>query len=338
MTTFRGISIFLFVAVSTGHAGIIHVPGDAQTIQIAISQAQPFDTIIVAPGTYFEAINFAGKVITVQSSNPTNTATVAATIIDAGGLESVVTFAGGEDEVNTILDGFTITNGTTGVNGNGSYAVIRRCVIRDNSSYGVQFTNGLIEDCQIVNNLNYGLFYCDGMKRRCLIRQNLFAGAAYCDGAFEDCAIEETRMLSAYGQAHGIVAGSANYLRCTISRNKGFGFRDHVGDIRACRIVGNRFYGISGGSGMVENSLVAGNSSGFINSQKDASSCTITGNGRYGFENHTGSIKHCIIWSNAWGALASSTTPSYSGTTTIHSLLFPAILMPTWSGSTATTI
>ena len=64
--------------------GTIHVPTDAPTIQIAIEDSQPFDTIIVAPGTYFEAIGFHGKVITVQSTNPNDPSVVAATIINAG--------------------------------------------------------------------------------------------------------------------------------------------------------------------------------------------------------------------------------------------------------------
>ena len=40
---------------------IIRVPTDAPTIQIAIQKAQPFDTIIVAPGIYSEAISFGAK-------------------------------------------------------------------------------------------------------------------------------------------------------------------------------------------------------------------------------------------------------------------------------------
>lgn len=59
----------VLVSQAFGQA-IIRVPTDAPTIQIAIQQAQPFDTIIVAPDTYFEAINFEGKVIALQSENP----------------------------------------------------------------------------------------------------------------------------------------------------------------------------------------------------------------------------------------------------------------------------
>jgi hypothetical protein len=83
----------------------INVPGDYQTIQGAINAASDGDTIMVAAGRYFEAINFNGKAITVSS-----TAGAAATIIDGHGLDSVVTFSSGETP-SSVLSGFTITHG-----------------------------------------------------------------------------------------------------------------------------------------------------------------------------------------------------------------------------------
>ena len=76
--------------VGTGSiGGIIHVPTDAPTIQIAIEKAQPFDTIIVAPGTYHERINSVGKAITLRSSGGADVTT-----IDATGLGRSVWLAG----------------------------------------------------------------------------------------------------------------------------------------------------------------------------------------------------------------------------------------------------
>lgn len=310
-----GVAIIVGVFAQIAFAGIIHVPADSPTIQIAISQAQPFDTIIVAPGTYFEAISFGGKVITVQSSNPTNPATVAATIINAGGLGSVVTFNGGEDQVNTILDGFTITGGTIGVNGNDSRAVVRRCVIRDNTSFGLRQVDGLIEDCKIINNMSYGLNDCDGTKRRTLVSQNRTVGAASCDGTFEDCIIERTGPGG--GQGDGVDGGTASYLRTVIARNGRSGILSHTnGRISGSYIIGNTENGVWFGGGVIENSVIAGNRHhGILNSQKNVSSCTVTGNGFFGFGNHSGTIRHCIIWDNASGALTGSTTPLFSGTT-----------------------
>jgi hypothetical protein len=299
-------------------AGVIHVPADEPTIQIAIQVAKPFDTIIVAPRTYSEAISFGGKVIVVQSEDPTNPATVAGTIIDAGGLGSVVTFSGGEDQVNTILDGFTITGGTLGIDGHSTRAVIRRCIIRDNGSHGIYQADGLIEDCQVLDNGSNGIEDCDGTFRRCVISGNTQSGVARCDGSISDSFIVSNG-------TYGVFVGDLDIDRCVIGWNGASGIVSenpssfHGGDIRESCIVGNRSTGVTGvngyDSGLVRNTVVAGNrSSGFQRSRKNVVSCTVTGNRAYGFDNHTGTVRHLILWDNLLGGLNSSTTPVFSGT------------------------
>jgi len=303
--------------VGVGSLGrIIYVPADAPTIQIAIVKAAPFDTIIVAPGTYSEAISFGGKVITVQRTNPNDPSVVTATIINAGGLGSVVTFSGGEDQVNTVLDGFTITGGTIGIDAHSSRAVIRRCVIRDNSSYGIYQADGTIEDSQVLNNNSYGLSDCDGTIRRCVIRNNYSAGLWECDGTLIDSRVESTR------QGNGVSGGSVDILRCVIAFNSGAGVTVvntyHTGDIEQSYIVANASYGIygaGGDAGLVRNCVIAGNrESGLLSSRKHVLNTTVTGNRRYGFDGHTGTIRHVILWDNVQGALVGSTTPLFSGT------------------------
>ena len=63
------------------------------------------DEIIVAPGTYFETINFLGKAIWLHGSDGAEVTT-----IDGTGFFHVVRCVSGEGP-NTILDGFTITGG-----------------------------------------------------------------------------------------------------------------------------------------------------------------------------------------------------------------------------------
>ena len=83
----------------------INVPKDQPTIQTGINAAQNGDTVLVAPGTYKEAIDFKGKAITVTSSGG-----AASTIIDGTNQSFVVTFQSNEGR-SSVLSGFTIQNG-----------------------------------------------------------------------------------------------------------------------------------------------------------------------------------------------------------------------------------
>jgi hypothetical protein len=81
------------------------VPADYSTIQKAINASVNGDTVLVAPGTYVERIDFSGKAIKVTSE-----AGPEVTIIDANRTGSTVTFQFGESR-SAELSGFTIRNG-----------------------------------------------------------------------------------------------------------------------------------------------------------------------------------------------------------------------------------
>ena len=111
------------IAVPSSQAAIINVPAGQPTIQGAINAASNGDTVLVAPGTYRENINFEGKAITVTSSGGP-----AVTTINGGGNGPVVLFVSGEG-TGSVLSGFTITNGNSnggsqGWNGGGGGGIV----------------------------------------------------------------------------------------------------------------------------------------------------------------------------------------------------------------------
>jgi hypothetical protein len=87
------------------------VPSEYPTIQMAISDCNDGDVVIVDPGEYIEIVNFSGKDIVVRSIDPNDPDVVADTVIDAEGDGSVVIFENGETAA-AVLTGFTITGGS----------------------------------------------------------------------------------------------------------------------------------------------------------------------------------------------------------------------------------
>ena len=79
---------------------------DGGSIQEAIEGAVAGDEIEVAPGTYYEAINFQGKAIRLYSSDGPEVTT-----IDAQSAAIHVVQCVTEEGPDTVLDGFTITGG-----------------------------------------------------------------------------------------------------------------------------------------------------------------------------------------------------------------------------------
>jgi Big-like domain-containing protein/parallel beta helix pectate lyase-like protein len=114
----------------------IRVPSEQLTIQAAINVATFGDTVLVAPGTYRENINFGGKAITVTSeSGPQGT------VIDGRGADSVVIFTSGEGR-DSVLNGFTLQNGRRDQGGGGGIRIqdsspkITNNVITNNQACG----------------------------------------------------------------------------------------------------------------------------------------------------------------------------------------------------------
>jgi len=109
--------VILVVCMSVLKANTIHVPADSSTIKAGINGAVDGDTVLVADGAYTGANNksldFLGKAIMVMSENgPENC------VIDCEGIGRGFYFHNGEDS-NSIIKGFTITNGWDVLRGGG---------------------------------------------------------------------------------------------------------------------------------------------------------------------------------------------------------------------------
>ena len=144
--------------VDTNFSGIM-VPSEYPTIQEAIDVAKQNDSIFVSPGRYIENINFKGKNVKVRSTEG-----ISNTVIDGDGKGSTVTFNGGESET-TILDGFTIINGSkSGIlcDSSSSPTLQNLRITNSHSSYGggigcLNNSSPFINNVTLIgNNASYG--------------------------------------------------------------------------------------------------------------------------------------------------------------------------------------
>jgi hypothetical protein len=105
------VTLLLLFTAANATTWYVHPDSTLNSIQDGIDLCSSGDTVLVGPGTYVENINFNGMAITVMSEYGQDT-----TVIDGSSpanpdTGTVVTFDSGED-VTSVLDGFTITNGT----------------------------------------------------------------------------------------------------------------------------------------------------------------------------------------------------------------------------------
>jgi len=148
--------------------GIWHSKPGNPAIQWCIEHASDGDTVLVYPGTYYEHLDFLGKAIVVKG-----VAGAEETVIDGGGVGSVVTFLSGED-TTSILEGLTLRNG-----GGTEY-------LHDYLLGGGIYANESslkILDCRIVNNVigsinnhssggGLNIYRSDLVMRDCIISNN----------------------------------------------------------------------------------------------------------------------------------------------------------------------
>ena len=170
------------------------------TIQAAINAAANGDTILVGDGTY-GAIVTTNRLLHIKSLNGVET-----TIIDGGGSGACVYAATPGDGIyvtggctNTVIEGFTIQNGSRGCAG----GTINRCIIKSCSGaeQGAGAQASILNNCLLWNNAAYSMggaaAYC--VLRNCTVygnRTNLGAGGIY------TCAATNTILYSNSAQIY----------------------------------------------------------------------------------------------------------------------------------------
>ena len=314
-----GVLLAVVFGVTSGVvADTIHVPGDYPTIQAAILAALEGDEIIVAPGTYNEAIFFNGHNITLRSESGPEVTT-----IDASGLNnSVVRIILGEGPA-TVLQGFTITDGDAdnggGIYCDGSDPTIRDCIVEDNQATmgggGLYVRNGnlTVTDCRFAHNVSGG----GGGGGVSAIGSS--------DLSFVDC--EFNGNSSPVGGGASITSDAVQFTRCLVVANQSniaagvnlFGV-DNSALLTDCVIRGNVASSNGGGiyastspAVLLVNCLVAGNNAGnsgggmYVTGNTDLTitNCTIAGNSsdegggiRSNSSGNTLLIDNCVVWDN----------------------------------------
>jgi parallel beta-helix repeat protein len=219
-----------------------NVPGDYSTIQAAIFTSIDGDTVIVAPGKYYEHdIYFLGKAITVMSTDPEDSAIVSATVVDGDSLGSVFVFHSGED-TNSVLTGFTITGGNANWGG-GIYC--------DWSSPSL-INNMISENKAIYDGAGIYNYHASPTVINCTLRRNLSDDSGGGMSNIYDsnpivinCTFNENIADDTWPGGGGMRNGynsNPMIINCTFSGNKGSGMVNADNSsptVTSCTFIGN---------------------------------------------------------------------------------------------------
>lgn len=240
----KAILLFLFLLVASRmQATVLNVPSQYFTIQSALDSCSQGDTVMVAPGTYYEHLVWpdVSNIKLFSSGNKTNT------IIDGSKSGRVITI----DMLNanvinkgTHIKGFTITRGGITLSeatpsGEGAGVLLNNASPKFTNC---NFTkNYIVSGATISTNLigkgvGISCKKSQATFTKCLFKSNtskfineIYGSALYAENSsisFTDCEVSENSTKTAFenqGQAAGVihaVNSTLNILRCSITGNE----------------------------------------------------------------------------------------------------------------------
>ena len=230
--------------------------GAATNIQQAIDVAASGDEILVAPGVYRIATRIEipqNKTLTLRSTESR------AAIIDAQRLCAALHV----DGINSVVEGFTLRNGTNASYGGGVSLVragtVRDCLVTGNQAWGgggivLRDSNALVENCTVQSNLatylGGGIVILNaatGQVKNCIIRGNVasnFDGGVSLQGAgiVSNCWIADNRAV--LNDAGGVnLFGGGRLVNSVVTGNRAGrdagGVRSSAGAVVHCTVVSN---------------------------------------------------------------------------------------------------
>lgn len=267
--------------------------GDYSSIQAAIEAAGSGDEILVAPGTYREAIDFMGKAIRLYSA-----AGAESTTIDGTGHSHVVQCVSGEG-ADTILEGFTITGGNAaesyepggGLWSHESSPTVNRCIFLGNDArYGGGISgDATVTDCTFRNNVAYT------------------GGGTWRTGTIIRCAF-----IGNGASTGGAISGAQTVNGCTFIDNE-----EGVWDVDT--VTDCTFAGAFGNTGVTNAATVANcrfTGSGIMASgdlRTLVTNCTFINTGGIFAAQEGGiTLTNCIVWGNPDGGIFGPVIVTYS--------------------------
>jgi len=293
--------------VHAASADTLLVPTEYATIQEAIDAANTNgDEIVVAPGVYFDPIDYSGKAVYIRSQNGN-----AQTFIDVqGSAGPIVRFANGED-INSVLDGFTLRNSTeSAIEVSGSGPALKNlrvlnCSANEGAAVRVTSGNVDIDNCKFL--FNYA-------NRGGAIHLSSESSISCLDCSFE---------LNEAGERGGAIYASGSsvvgFEGCTFSEN--FIYRTSPLSGRNSNIEGGAIYcndsEISGSSSVFTSNLVRG-SYNYQDNEDCASGTSTCSGGAISFINSDVAMSFCEFGANSTSSEYYRLADDYYGKITIN--------------------